>query len=395
MTLQRILHALIGTTLLALAIAGCGESETKTGSNGTGAPPPIDTPVLAAGPIVGLEPLTIASASVEGGTLSLDTNPQAAVEQLRLGMGIEAAAVSRGGQISGQLLSSQSAARGVVSNVTLANSLEQRVTIAGVTFRVDHNTILDGVNSVGHIELGNWLEVHAMPNAGGLQLATRVTRIATPVSGLAEIVGRTNTLADGFSLEGVRVSVASLTASLPPLPPSSRIRVLGTYDATTNSISATRIDVLPRLTLQPGAQVYAEGIVQRYDTREQLVLQTPSADYTVNVPGGAPFATFVGSRVRVVGIGSVATQGSTSTTTIDATAVTTVIPGTSVVEYQLGGVVSDYESLARLRLRGELIDLSGAQFVAGSSAEVANGRRLRVVAIAGPGRLLAQRVQVL
>jgi hypothetical protein len=70
------------------------------------------------------------------------------------------------------------------------------------------------------------------------------------------------------------------------------------------------------------------------------------------------------------------------------------VPGIAT-EFQLQGTVTEFQSLARLRVRGEWVDLNTAQFAAGSGADVVNGRRLRLTAVAGPGALVATRVAVL
>jgi hypothetical protein len=64
-----------------------------------------------------------------------------------------------------------------------------------------------------------------------------------------------------------------------------------------------------------------------------------------------------------------------------------VTPVAGTISYAVSGTVSDFVSLASLRVGGEPADLTMAVIHGGSASDIANGRRLAIVGVAGPGAL--------
>ena len=65
------------------------------------------------------------------------------------------------------------------------------------------------------------------------------------------------------------------------------------------------------------------------------------------------------------------------------------IAASARIEYIVQGEVTDFISLANFKVRGEAISAATALFTGGTPAMLANGRQVRVKAVAGPGHLSA------
>jgi hypothetical protein len=141
------------------------------------------------------------------------------------------------------------------------------------------------------------------------------------------------------------------------------------------SVPIHRTDLAPAV----GTRVEVEGVVLDVNASGSFVLRTPARDYDVAAGAAASAPVTRGSRVRVV-----ATAGGASSL---VPAAVTVIVGP--ITYRVTGVVSEFSSLAQLRVRGEPVDLGTATIRGGSASEIGNGRRLTVVGTAGPGALRA------
>jgi cold shock CspA family protein len=76
---------------------------------------------------------------------------------------------------------------------------------------------------------------------------------------------------------------------------------------------------------------------------------------------------------------------------VRADEVVEIAPG-AVIEYTVEGPVSTFASISDFTVRGERIDASQAVISGGSLAQ---GRRVRVKGVAGPGKLTATEVVIL
>jgi hypothetical protein len=249
--------------------------------------------------------------------------------------------------------------------------------------------LYDGVDGAIGLRLGQWLEVHGLPSALTRGYATRVTAIAAPADGWSTIAGFTNAVSTSLALQGVQIGVPITTAAPAPTA-SGRIRAVGVFDPAMRSLAAVRIDVLPTMPREAGVEMVLLGIVQRLEGGGRIAVMTAGGEFVVDDRDGLPGALAVGDRVQVQGrlLGSGASANAVEG---DVSA----IPAAIASIYTIEGAVTAMTSMRDLRVREERVDLSNAQFAAGSAAQVTNGVRLRVVGVAGPGRLIATQVSVL
>ena len=262
-----------------------------------------------------------------------------------------------------------------------------RFTVATLTFVVDGNTLWDGAAGLAALAPGTFVEVPGLPLADLRRiLATRVTRTAAPADGRISIAARVDAFtAQGFTIAGIAVSAPAVALPSPTPASGSRVRVTGTLDAPASAFANEQFVFLPDYPPAPGARVELEGIVLADRTRRAFRLRTPARDYDVAAAaaGTAPFAA--GARVRVV-------AAAASAFSLVPQSVTVVSPGQ--LAYRVTGPVSDFVSLASMRVRGEPVDLTTAVIRGGSASDIANGRRLSVAGTAGPGALRVSDVTV-
>lgn len=366
--------------LAALLLAGC--LETKTGSNGTGGTVPQAAPALLAGTLVGADPFLVGSSSLDAGSAPVrrDEAANAGTASLRLGMHVQADGTVVGAlgsaPVTARAADSQSTARGFVRGVDAAG---QRFNVATLTFVVDANTLYDGVAGIAALAAGDYVEVSGLTLADlRTTLATRVTRTPAPADGRTSIAARLDASgAQGLSVAGISVPGFANVSILPGT--GNRVRVTGVLDTQATTIAGEQVVILSDLAPAASTRVEIEGIALDASNAGAFRLRTPEYDYAVTAAAGSvPGAVPAGARVRVVGTAA-------SATSISSESVTVVAPGQIV--YRVTGVVSEFTSLASLRVRGEPVDLTTAVIRGGNASEIANGRRLSIVGVAGPGAL--------
>jgi len=299
-------------------------AETKTGSNGTGAVPTEREAAYVAGTLVGVESFSIGVADI--------------------------------------VLSEASIRKDEDGN---AGAVALRL---GMSF--------EGVGTV----LGPYGSVPVLVREGSALSAARgaVTSVDTAAQrfrmATLTITVDANTLYDGV-------------AGLPALTAGTNIEVSGLLLADPDTLLATRIALSPSgsgLTKPPrpegpapGTRVEMEGIALDVLPSGAFTLRTPARDYSVAIGAATTTPVTTGARVRVVAI---AAAGSTLNPSS-----ATVVSGPIV--YRVTGTVSEFASLASLRVRGEPVDLTTAVVRGGNASDIMNGRRLAVVGTAGPGAL--------
>jgi hypothetical protein len=159
----------------------------------------------------------------------------------------------------------------------------------------------------------------------------------------------------------------------------ARARVTGKLTASATAISPDHIEILPEYPPVAGTRVEMEGIVLSVESAGGFRVRTPARDFAVTtIPAGTPLVG-IGTRVRLIGRAS-------SPGTIEPQFVSVVAPGEAIA-YRVSGTVSDFASLASLRVRGEPVDLTTAAITGGNPSDIANGKRLTVTGTAGPGAL--------
>jgi hypothetical protein len=366
--------------ILALALlVACGE--TKTGGNGTGTLPTEREDSLVAGTLAAAEPFSIGVAEVVTGTAPIrkDEDPNAGAGTLRLGMNVEGAGTVMGpfGTVPVVLRAggAQSTVRGPVSSVDAAAN---RFTVATLTLVVDGNTLYDSVAGIAALTPGAYVEVSGLPLADlRTVLATRVTQ-TPPDNGRISIAARIDAFTpQGLSLAGISVPGAS-SANFNPVPATgSLIRVSGNYNAASHAITNELVSLLPEFAPAAGTRVELEGIALDVASNGGFRLRTPARDYDV-APGAAVSAPVTsGTRVRVI-------ARATAPSSLTGASATVVA---AQIVYRATGAVSEFSSLAALRVRGEPVDLTTAVIRGGNASDIVNGRRLAIVGTAGPGPL--------
>ncbi len=373
---------------LAVALAGCGP-DTKTGSNGTGITPPAIEPTVVAGTLTGADPLATANLTYDAAVVSVrqDANAGAGTANLRLGMFLEATGSTTG--VAPTRLSEasiQSAVRGPVTAVDIPGG---RFTVASLLFDVDNNTLFDGIAGIGRLSVGDAVEVFALPVIEArAMLATRVTKVAASPDGRFTIAARIEqSSAIGFVLAGLSVAAPVSVSASPVALAGSRARVTGKLNAAASAISPDHIDLLPEYPPATGTRTEFEGIVIGVDNAGGFRLRTPARDFTVTaIPAGTPLIG-AGTRVRLIGRASSADR-------IEPQFVGVIAPGEAIV-YRVTGSVSEFASLASMRVRGEPVDLTTAVITGGSPADIANGKRLSLSGTAGPGFLRVTEAAIL
>jgi hypothetical protein len=367
--------------VLAVALlAACG-GETKTGSTGTGSVPTEREDALVAGALVSIEPFSIGVAEIATATASIrkDENPDAGAEALRLGMNVEGAGTVMGLFEAVPVVlragGTQSAVRGAVSSV---NAAAHRFTVATLTFLVDGSTLYDSVAGIAALTPGAYVEVWGLPLADTRTvLATRVTQIP-PDNGRISIAARIDAFTpEGLSLAGITVPGAS-SGNFNPVPPTgSLIRVSGNYNPASNTITNELVSPLPEFAPAIGTRVEIEGIALDVVPSGGFLLRTPARDYDVAPGVSAPAPVTAETRVHVV---------ATATAPSSLTATSMLVVAGQIV-YRVTGAVSEFSSLASLRVRGEPVDLTTAVIRGGNASDIVNGRRIAIVGTAGSGAL--------
>jgi Domain of unknown function (DUF5666) len=395
-TIQIAASTFAAATLIALA--GCGV-ETRTGSNGTGISPPSE-PTVASGPLTGLGPLGVAGASLDDKTTQVLLNISASrgAGDLRLGMTANAngTADSKGsGQAYGAVV--QSFVRGPATGV---DAVARQLTVLTMTVRVDQNTLLQGVNSLGDIVVGDEVEVFGMPlprNQG--QLATRIIVRRPPVSAYVELLGQISEVGTAsLVVQGISVNIANAQIGTtapggvvfsPPadpnlLSPGVLIRVIGHYDPATRTLTAATVAARLAPSRPEGNLVFIEGFVQELtgaiDGRH---FNLPDIEVDASAVPSVAGNISAGTRVRL--------RGRMHSAILIADAIDIIDPAAQI-EFVVDGEVAAFSSIASFEVRGEAIDATQALFTGGNASNLANGRRVRVKGIAGPGRITASEV---
>ena len=382
--------------LLALALAGCGGS-ANTGSNGTGDSPPPTDPTVASGPITGLGPLAVAGTRLDdtGTQVLLNSTAARAAGDLRLGMFADADGLVAPATATG-IATTSVAQNLVLGPVTSVDAPRMGLRVMGLPARIDANTLLEGIERLDQLAIGDWVEVFGLrlPGSEGM-LATRLIVSRAPADRSVEVLGAVSDFSAGTIVTGagLRVELANAqiaTASpagvqlLPPgiatLTPGAPVRIRGTYDADTGTVTATSLTTGFAPARPEGKLVYVEGIVVA-TTSTLFAVGDLYVDTTVI---STPLT--VGTRVRL--------RGRMMGGAVRVDQVVVIAPGT-LIEYGVEGPISAYGSLSDFTVRGERIDASQAVISGGDASLLGQGRRVRVRGVAGPGRINAMEVTIL
>lgn len=390
-------------TAFALAIGLCacggggGGAETKTGSGGTGdGSSPADA-LTASGPFSTVGTAGIAATGLDDRASAIFINTQAgqSFNSLKLGMVAEVTgtiplnSTTTTAGIATNIVA-ESAAVGLVSLVDLAN---QRFNVLSLNVQVDQNTIFEGFNSLAGLNAGNRIEVYGLPQADSKSiLATRLISLPASATAPSELLGvATNVSAFQLTVQGVVVPLGTVTAVTTPagtiggtssIAENTRVRVLGTYSAASNSIAASQIVAGIPITRNDNAIIVLDGIVQSLGANGRFRLS--DTDVETTTANAAPVT--IGSRVQV--------KGRKAAGVLAATDFRRIAVGERI-QFAVQGDIAGFVSTANFTVRGESINASTATFVGGTAANLVNGRAVRIKALAIGGRLEATEVTLL
>jgi hypothetical protein len=392
---------LCSSIALSSILSGCGGAvgeETKTGTSGTGMAAPSD-PTVSSGPATSLDPLTLAGNRLDetGAVVVINSASNRSSNDLRLGMSIDVSGEFGVGGTTPKatLVSAQSLVRGPLRGV---DSARQQLTVLGLAARMDQNTLKDGFASLGELKTGDRVEIHGVtePDSAAI-LATRVTKLPnTAASEPVEIVGTVERLSGSqFQMRGITVTTNSAPQASPPpgaattavaLANGARVRAIGSLNGDL-SLNASQIIATPVPARALGALVTVDGLVQEVLGGAPARVRINDAEIDVS---GLPSATANG---MVVGARAVV-RGRKEATAVRASEARVIAPSDRIA-YQVSGAVTDYSSRAAFKVRGEQINANAASFVGGTITDLAAGKRVRVIGIAGAGSLDATEVTFL
>lgn len=379
--------------LLAWALAGCG----NTGSDGTGGAPPPTDPMVASGPITGLGPLGVAGTRLDDTGTQVLLNAAAArpAADLRLGMFADADGLVAPATATG-IATTSVAQNLVLGPVTSIDPARQGLAVLGLPARVDANTLLEGVDRLDQVAIGDWVELYGLRlPAGEGMLATRLIVHREPADRSVEVLGTLSEVGvSSITAQGLQIALGNAQVGLaspagvqiaPPgvaaLTAGALVRVRGTYDPVTGVVTATEITTGFAPVRPEGKLVYVEGFVleQGAGTRSRV------GDLDVDTAQVGRALT-VGMRVRL--------RGRMSAGVLRVDQMVEVAPGTQI-EYVVEGPITTFNSPSDFTVRGERIDASQAVVSGGEVASLGQGRRVRIRGVAGPGRINATEVTIL
>ena len=375
---------------IALSLSHCGGGDGKTGSNGTGSVPPLEESLTASGPITTLGPTGVGGISLDDAAAQLQINAQSgrSASELRLGMFAEAGGTIIGSSASGtaRTLSAQSA---VLGPITAINPAARTLTVVTVPVSIDQNTILDGFSGLSNLSLGTRVEVYGLPQLpANIVAATRISILPPDAAAPVEILGSaTGATVNQVNIAGLSVSTSGATLIIGGAPPvllspgvliaeNMRVRVIGVFDAARNSIAATQVVGGLSPVRNDDSVLVLDGLVQSVAAPGRFRLNDTDVDAAV-VGGNSVVA---GARVQV--------RGRKAAGVLTASEFRQIAAADRVI-YVIQGDIANFSSAASFRVRGELFSAATASLVGGTAADLANGRRVRIRALAGTGILQA------
>lgn len=397
-TLLTFCVLLIASTFLAGCGGAGGFEETKTGNGGTGMAAPSD-PTVSSGPATSLDPLTLAGNRLDetGAVVVINSAANRSSNDLRLGMSIDVSGEfgAAGTTPKANLVLAQSVVRGPVRTL---DGTKQQLSVLGLSARLDQNTLKEGFAAFGELRSGDRVEIHGVTEPDSTSvLATRVTKLPSSASSEpVEVVGTVERLSGTqFQLRGVTVTTNSApqvaaapgtTSTSTTLANGARVRAIGSLSGD-QSLNASQIIATPTPTRALGALVTVDGLVQEVLAGTPARVRINDAEIDIS---GLPSATANG---MVVGARAVV-RGRKEATAVRASEAR-VIASNDRIAYQVSGAVTDYSSRAAFKVRGEQINASAASFVGGTVTDLAAGKRVRVIGVAGAGALEATEVTFL
>lgn len=386
------LRALWAWMAAAAGVQGCGGGGgftlAEVGSGGTGISPGVGsggTGVVVsgsgAGPIEGFGSIIVNGTrwTIDGARLDV-----ADIPELRLGATVQVDGVLSpdGTEGTASLVRSSADLRGPVASL---DGNGASFAILGVTVLVHGDTVFaGGLRSAADLRVGDPLQVHGLPGAGGVLQATRVEKLAVPGTPvLVGIVQGLDALTQTFLLgtERVRYAGASFTGGwTTALQAGQAVRVRAGADGLLLQASEVEPWYSAPQAMPEGTVLTLGGVVSDPSGPASFRIDGVAVDATgAKVSGGPAAAVREGARVDVTGVlreGVLAAsririrRGAGADDTADLAAEATA--------FSARGSVGAYRSPASFKVQGQSIDASGAVFANGTAADLAPGRKVTV-----------------
>ncbi len=388
---HRRFRAIATALMIAVSLSHCGGGDGKTGSNGTGSVPPVEESLTASGPITTLGPTGIGGTSLDdaGAQLQINSRDARPTEELRFGMFAEAGGGTFMGAAAGGTVRIVSAQSAVVGPITAVNAAARSLTVVTVPVSIDPNTIFDGFAGLATLSPGARVEVYGLPQPPSNNIvATRINLLSPDVSAPVEILGVVSgSTINQINIAGLSVSTSSATLLIGGAPPVSlssgiliaentRVRVIGVFDAARNGVVATQVIGGLSPLRNDNSVLVLDGLVQSVTAPGRFRLN--DADVDAGAVGGG--SVVAGARVQV--------RGRKANGVLTASEFRQIAAADRIT-YVAQGDIANFNSVASFRVRGELFTSVGANIGGGTAADLVNGRRVRIRAVAGAGVLQA------
>lgn len=282
--------------------------------------------------------------------------------------------------------------RGAVSSIDLAGG---SFVVMGTTVTTDNATVWSGGNSLSDLVAASQVQVWGLPSTPGTLRATRVElkpASAEPlVTGFVQNLDR---IGKSFALGQitVRYNGALFSGGIDEstLAEGAIVRVRGTVAPFAGIFNATKVQGWYAIPAQNTAAVQLAGIVANYNGLGDFkVLGTAVNASNALITGG--LASSVGNGVKVE-LDGFMTNG---VLVVKKLRIRNVPGVGGPVDFTLIGAIGGYQSASDFRVQGRRVDAgrAGVEFIGGTTAELANGRRVTVVGDAVEnGVLIAKRI---
>lgn len=343
--------------LSAWGLSGCGGGGSSTalpGTGGTGA-------VFAQGTISGFGSVIVNGIKFDDGLASVMVNGASATPaDLRLGMvaqiqGQRDANVATLGTASS--IEVWSMAQGTVSALTAGGFV-----LSGMTILTDASPVLEGLDSVAQIAVGQTLVVWGMQSNADASLwrATRVALLASASSVVS--TGMVRMTAEAATLNGLLLKGGKVDSKLA----NTLVRVEGTLSAP-GVLQVSQVQTLSQAaTAQTEGGAQLEGYVTQVISASRFKLGMTEVDAS---HADMPSAVASGDRVEVHG------SWLSGVLVADSVAIET---DTEMKSTEITGTVSAFTSIADFVLREQRCDASRAQFSHGAAGDLRPGVRVKV-----------------
>lgn len=364
---------------LIAAVAACG------GGGGSGGPAPSaagtgKTAMEGSGTITGFGSVIVNGIRFDdsGATVQDEDGNPMSRDGLRLGMTVEIKGTSDDTTGQATEITVVSEVRGEVQAVDAAAGT---LTVLDVKVQASADTAYEGVAGLADIQVGDVVEVYGIfDRATGVLAATRIEKKdpAAPFKLKAKgIVRNLNTGSKTFEL-GTGADAIVIDYSHADL---KNLEKSGLADGVWVMVTSTQkpaagvwaVDEVKGIHfIPPAATTVTEGLVSDYVSTSSFKVNGFPVDASNARIAGHGEDLKNGARVIVVGK---AVDG-----VIQAKVVVVVRAKDrfDALDIELHGLITDFVSVSDFKLRGQAVDASGATFENGTSADLANGKRVEV-----------------